>query len=192
MTAIAFAPGLPLTDEQFETLCRQNPDTNFELSAKGELIVVPPLGGESGSRESQLIAQLVSWCDRDGTGLTFSSQTIFQLPSGAKRMPDVAWVRRDRWEALSPKQQQGFPPLAPDFVAELRSFRDELAPLQTKMEESVEAGVRLSWLIDPQRRVVEIYTQNGDCQELENPDSVNGDPVLPGFTLSLKPLFQTV
>jgi Uma2 family endonuclease len=189
MDAIALAPAIHLSDEQFEQLCRQNPDTNFELSAKGELIVVPPVGLEGGSREFTLIGQFYTWAERDGTGIACSSQTLFQLPNGAKRMPDVAWVRKARVESLTPEQKRGFPPIAPDFIIELRSPSDAISALEEKMEEYLDAGVKLAWLVDPTERTVTIYRSTGQ-ERLENPIEVSGDPDLPGFVLRTESLFR--
>ena len=189
MTQLTLAPAITLTDWQFEQLCRQNPDRTIESSPKGVLTMTPPVGFEGGNRESLLNAQVTAWAMEDGTGLTFSSQTLFQLPNGAKYMPDVAWVRRDRLQALTSEQKRGFAPIAPDFVIELRSPSDPLAPLQDKMLDYIDAGVRLAWLIDPVRRVVEIYRLDGDRQVLDNPISISGESLLPGFELKLAPLF---
>ncbi|WP_017326683.1 Uma2 family endonuclease [Synechococcus sp. PCC 7336] len=189
MTSIILAPAVQLTDWQFEQICQQNPLTSFELSAKGELIVVPPVGGEAGRREFALLSQLGHWAARNPSGIGFSSQTIFQLPNGAKRMPDFAWVWRERWDKLTPEQKRGFPPLAPDFVVELRSPSDSLQELQAKMQEYARAGVPLGWLIDPIRRTVEVYQPDVETKIVRT-DAIAGDPLLPGLTLDLLRLWQ--
>ena len=189
MARLTLAPAITLTNQQFEQLCRQNPDQTVEMSAKGVLTMTPPVGFEGGNRESILNALVAMWAMAEGSGITFSSQTLFQLPNGAKYMPDIAWVRRDRLQSLTPEQKRGFAPIAPDFVVELRSASDSLATLRDKMVDYIDAGVRLAWLIDPVRRVVEIYHLNGDRQVFDSPTSVSGDPILPGFTLQLAPLF---
>ena len=183
MDTIVLEPAIALTDEQFEALCRQNPDKNFELSAMGDLIVVAPVGGDSGDLEAEAIGQLWAWNRRHRTGKVFSSQTCFQLPNGAKRMPDAAWLRLERWQALSAEQRQGFVPLAPDFALEIRSPSDDLSPLQAKLREYLAAGVRLAWLVDPQRQVVEVYRPNRPVEILSSPDTLAGEEVLSGFTL---------
>ncbi|MEO1133325.1 MAG: Uma2 family endonuclease, partial [Cyanobacteria bacterium J06639_1] len=157
--ALDLKPLVTWTDERFDALCRANPDWNFELTAEGALIVVAPVGGLNGSEESEVIRQLGNWNVETGSGKTFSSQTVFSLPNGSKRMPDAAWVQLERWEALTPEEQRGYVPLAPDFAVEVRSPTDELATLQEKMRDYVDAGVRLGWLIDPQNRKVEIYRE---------------------------------
>ncbi len=139
-----------LTNEQFYQLCLRNQELQFELTEKGELIVMAPLGGESGNREAGLIADVEIWNRRSKLGYVFSSSTIFKLPKGAKRSPDFAWIEKDRWDGLSPEQRRAFPPIAPDFVIELRSATYDLKTLQTKMQEYLDNGVRLGWLINPQ------------------------------------------
>ncbi|MFN6561012.1 MAG: Uma2 family endonuclease [Nostoc sp. ChiSLP01] len=174
-----------LTDEQFYQLCQNNRELQFERTAKGELIIMPPVGGESGNREADLIIDLGIWNRQTDLGYTFSSSTIFKLPNGADRSPDVTWVQRERWEALTPEQRRKFPPIAPDFVIELRSATDNLETLRQKMQEYLDAAVKLAWLINPQQQQVEIYCQ-GQNVELRNlPTELSGEDVLPGFSLSL-------
>jgi Uma2 family endonuclease len=174
-----------LTDNQFYRLCRDNPDLQFELTAQKGLIIMPPTGSRTGWRNSKLTHRLVQWAEADGTGLTFDSSTGFTLPNGAKRSPDGAWVRRERWEALSEEEQDEFAPLCPDFVIELRSPRDNLSTLQSKMLEYIENGALLGWLIDPGNRRVYVYRPGQPVEGLENPDNVIGDPVMSGFLLNL-------
>jgi Uma2 family endonuclease len=176
---------IPLTDEQFYQLCQNNREFNFETTAQGELIIMSPVGGESGNREAELIIDLGIWNRQTNLGYTFSSSTIFKLPNGAKRSPDAAWIRRERWEALPPEQRRKFPPIAPDFVIELRSATDDLQALRDKMQEYMDAGVQLAWLINPQQQQVEIYRQ-GQPVEIRNlPTELSGETLLPGFNLSL-------
>ena len=173
------------TDEQFYLLCRDNPDLRFELTAQKELIVMPPTGAKTGWRNSKLTQRLANWAEEDGTGLTFDSSTGFTLPNGAKRSPDAAWVSRERWEALTEEEQDGFAPLCPDFVIELRSPWDNLSTLQGKMVEYLDNGAQLGWLMDPGLRRVYIYRPAQPVQRLEDADSIPGEPVLPGFVLNL-------
>ncbi|AUT03336.1 hypothetical protein CLI64_24585 [Nostoc sp. CENA543] len=174
-----------LTDEQFYQLCQNNQELKFERTAKGELIIMPPAGGESGNREADLIIDLGIWNRQTGLGYTFSSSTIFKLPNGSDRSPDVAWIQKQRWEALTPEQRRRFPPIAPDFVIELRSATDDLETLRQKMQEYMDAGVKLGWLINPQQQQVEIY-RLGKAVELQNlPTELLGEDVLPGFILHL-------
>ncbi len=144
---------LKLLDAEFEQIVRANPEWNFEQTAAGELVIVPPTGGTAGRKNSSLTGQLDAWVEAHlSLGESFDSNTLFVLPNGAKRMPDASWVKRDRWEALTQQQQDGYVPLCPDFVVELRPPTDSLEELQTKMREYIDNGARLGWLINPQAR----------------------------------------
>jgi Uma2 family endonuclease len=180
---------LKLTDEQFYQLCIANPEQPLELTAAGVLVVMPPVGGESGSYESELGADVINWNRRTQLGKVFSSSTVFKLPDGSQRSPDVAWVERSRWEALTQEERKKFPPLAPDFVIELKSETDRLPKLQTKMQEYRDNGVRLGWLINPQDRTVEIYRLGQEVEVVSSPFSLNGEDVLPGFTLEINSIW---
>lgn len=174
-----------LTDEQFYQLCIANGDLNLEMNAAGELIIVPPVGGESGNQEADLITDLNNWNRQAKLGKVFSSSTIFMLPNGAKRSPDAAWVKLEQWLALTPEQRKKFPPLVPDFLIELRSPTDRLAPLQEKMEEYIENGLGLGWLINPQDANVEIYRLGRNVEIIQMPAILSGENILPGFELQL-------
>src|ERR1044071_3616876 len=174
---------LHLTDEQFLQLCRDNRDLRFELTAEGELIIMPPTGSLTGWRNADINHQLTAWAKSDGTGLTFDSSTGFRLPNGAKRSPDAAWIRRDRWDALTEQEKEGFAPLCPDFVLELRSTDDSLSSLQDKLAEYIANGAQLGWLIDPKAKRVYIYRPNQPIECLDQPEAVSCDTVLPGFGL---------
>jgi Uma2 family endonuclease len=178
------SPTIELTDEQFFQLCQNNQDLRLERTADGELIIMPPTGWESGNRNSRLTQRLGNWADTDGTGLSFDSSTGFKLPNGANRSPDASWVSRERLEALNPDPAK-FLPLAPDFVVELRSASDSLRTVQQKMQEYIDNGVRLGWLIDPQNQQVEIYRPGQEVEILRAPTSLSGENVLPGFVLNL-------
>ncbi|PPT08586.1 Protein of unknown function DUF820 [Geitlerinema sp. FC II] len=185
--AIALPPTLTLTvtPEQFEELARVNRELRLERTASGELIVMPPTGSETGNRNVELAAEVVVWNRQTGLGKVFDSSTGFRLPNSANRSPDVSWVKGDRWEALSAEERQGFAPLCPDFVVELRSPSDSLKPLRQKMQEYIDNGARLGWLIDTPSRRVEVYRQHRAVEVLENPVTLSGEAVLPGFVLSL-------
>ncbi len=178
-----------LTDKQFYNLCQVNPNWNLERTAKGELVIMPPVGGESGQREADLITDLNIWNRQTQLGIVFSSSTIFSLPNGGDRSPDVAWIKCDRWNNLTAKEKKGFPPICPDFVIELRSQSDALKPLQTKMQEYLASGLNLGWLIDPQNNQVEIHRPNQDVEIIKLPSKLLGESILPGFVLDL-PIFQ--
>ncbi len=180
---------LRVTHEEFEKLCQDNPERALELTASGELIVMPPVGGESGNYESELGIDLGNWNRQTKLGKTFSSSTVFVLPNSALRSPDAAWVELSRWEALTPEQRNKFPPLSPDFVIELRSATDRLPPLREKMEEYKANGVRLGLLIDPQDRQVEIYRPGREPEILGSPTSIDCSEVMPDFILSLSEIW---
>lgn len=178
-------PTIELTDEQFEQICRANRDLRFERTAEGELIVMSPTGSETGERNWGLNGQLWLWNQQNRLGKGFDSSTGFKLPNGATRSPDAAWVTNERWDALPTQQKRKFAPICPDFVVELRSPSDELEDLQAKMQEYLNNGIRLGWLIDPETRLVEIYRPNQPVQVLNNPTTLSGESVLPGFVLDL-------
>src|SRR5205085_2259633 len=170
-----------VTPEQFERLCRKHRDLRLELTSTGELIVMPPTGSETGRRNFNLTYQLGAWAKKDGTGVGFDSSTIFALPNGARRSPDASWVKRAKWERLTPREQKGFAPICPDFVVELRSEADRLSPLLSKMEEYIANGAAMGWLIDPLTRRIHMYRPAQEPFILENPETVSGDPLLRGF-----------
>jgi len=174
-----------LTDEQFYDICQNNRELKFERSPRGELIIMSPVGGESGNREADLIIDLGIWNRQTGLGYTFSSSTIFKLPNGGDRSPDAAWIVRERYSALTPERRRKFTPIAPDFVIELRSATDSLEMLHVKMGEYMDAGVQLGWLINLQQQQVEIYRPGEEVEVRNMPTELSGEEILPGFTLSL-------
>lgn len=178
-----------LTDEQFARVCQENPEVRFERNAAGELIVMPPTGGETGKRNFEIYIDLGIWNRQAKLGVAFDSSTLFRLPNGADRSPDVAWIRQERWDALTVQEQQQFPPICPDFVLELRSKTDSLQPLRDKMLEYQQNGARLGWLINPQDRQVEIYRLSQPVEVVDAPSSLSGEDVLPGFVLDLTPVW---
>lgn len=182
---IPHALTLTVTHEQFIELASANRDLQLERTATGALIVNPPTGGETGYTNLDVEGQLWLWNRRNRLGKAFNSSTGFHLPNGADRSPDAAWIRQERWDALTSQEQKSFIPLSPDFVVELRSETDRMKPLRDKMTEYMENGVRLGWLIDRKNRKVEIYRQNREVEVLENPTTLSGEDVLPGFVLDL-------
>lgn len=172
-----------LTDEQFYQLCTNNPDLAIERTAQGVLIFMSPVGGDSGNYEMEFGIDLGNWNRQTKLGKVFSSSTLFKLPGGGDRSPDAAWVELSRWQSLTPEQRQKFPPIAPDFVLELRSRTDDLDMLQEKMQEYMDSGVRLGWLFNPQDQQVEIYRQGREKEVRSLPTTLSGEEVLPGFVL---------
>jgi Uma2 family endonuclease len=179
-----------MTDDQFFEFCQLNRDLRIERNKFGDISIMSPAGSATGNREGRIIQQLMNWTDEDGTGIAFSSSTGFTLSTGAKRSPDAAWVKLERWNQLTPKQQEKFAPICPDFVIELRSASDNLQPLKDKMQEYMqEPGIQLGLLIDRKNRRVYIY-RPGQIEEcLENPDTVSCESVLPGFVLNMSKIW---
>ncbi|VXD24438.1 Uma2 family endonuclease [Planktothrix paucivesiculata] len=176
---------LDLTAEQFWQLCQENNDFQFERTNSGELIIMPPTGGNTGKRNADLIFQLLVWKRQNNLGEVFDSNTGFTLPNGADRAPDASWVSRERWESLTPEQQDKFVPLCPDFVVELMSPSDSLEKTREKMQEYQENGARLGWLINRKQQQIEVYRLHQAVEILEHPNQVSGEDVLPGFVLDL-------
>jgi Uma2 family endonuclease len=181
---------IQLTNEQFYQLCHNNPEIKFERDRKGEIIIVSPTGGETGKVNSEINVDFGIWNRQVKLGVLFDSSTCFQLPNGANRSPDVSWISNQRWDTLTSEQKEKFPPIAPDFVLELMSPTDNLKETQAKMQEYMENGVKLGWLINRKQRQVEIYRWEQPVEILENPIQISGEDVLPGFTLDLQIVWQ--
>ncbi|RCJ39928.1 hypothetical protein A6769_05055 [Nostoc punctiforme NIES-2108] len=177
---------IDLTDDQFFQMCQKNRDYRFERTASGEILIMPPTGSDTGNRNFDMVVELGIWNKQTKLGKGFDSSTGFTLPNGAERSPDVSWVKIERWNALTPEQQEKFAPICPDFVVELRSRTDSLKELQEKMQEYIENGTQLGWLIDRKNKRVEIYRPGKDVEILDNPASLSGENVLPGFVLDLQ------
>ena len=175
----------PMTQEEFYAFCQANRDLRIERTAQGDVVIMPPAFSDTGNRNFNLAAYLWVWTEQDGTGLGFDSSSGFTLPNGATRSPDAAWIKAERWNALTEAEKASFAPICPDFVIELRSASDTLAGLQDKMQEYMDNGTSLGWLIDRKHRMVYVYRPNLAPERLENPDEVRGDPELPGFSLPM-------
>ena len=181
---------LKVTSEQFALLAAANRDVQLELTATGKLVIMPPTRGNTGKRNIDIEGQLWFWNRQAKLGAAFNSSTAFKLPNGAERCPDAAWVIQDRWNTLTPEEQETFPPLCPDFAIELRSKSDNIEPLRKKMREYIDNGLRLGWLIDTKNKRVEIYRANQPVEVVDNPTSLSGEDVLPGFVLDLQAVFS--
>ena len=173
----------PMTEAQFYEFCLANRELRIERTARGEVIVMPPAFSDTGNRNFNIAAQLWNWIERDGTGLGFDSSSGFTLPNGAMRSPDAAWIKLERWNALTDKQKASFAPICPDFVIELRSASDTVPSLQKKMAEYIANGTVLGWLIDRQNQMVYIYRPHQEPVILNSPERVSGEPELSGFEL---------
>ncbi len=148
---------LKLTDDQFFQLCQDNRDLRFERNSNGDIVIMPPTGGETSNRNIEIAYQVQAWSRQNKLGIAFDSSGGFKLPNGADRSPDASWIPLEKWNNLTPQQRQNFLPLCPDFVIELRSPTDTLKTLQNKIKEYLENGTKLGWLINPKDKQVEIY-----------------------------------
>lgn len=176
-------------DADFYEFCQANQDWRIERTSDGDIIIMPPTGGETGGRNFDLSVAFGNWAKAEGTGKGFDSSTVFSLPNGANRSPDLAWVKFLRWNALAPEERRGFPPLCPDFIVELRSHTDSLSTLQSKMQEYIDNGSELGWLIDPFEKKVYVYRPQAQVECLDNPTTVSGEPLLKGFVLDVRELW---
>lgn len=179
-----------ISDRQLEALSRDNPDARLETNSQGHLIFMSPTGGETGDRNGELFFQIKLWNKQSKLGKVFDSSTGFKLSNGAVRSPDVSWVAHSKWNSLTKQQKRKFPPLDPDFVLELMSPTDDLDELQNKMEEYINCGVRLGWLINPDERQVEIYRQGKNKEILNNPLTLSGEEILSGLVVDLSEIFD--
>ena len=193
METISIPKGFKVTPEQFDLLADAEQQARMELTKDGELIIMSPTGGEAGRKNSRLTQQVRNWADKDGTGEVFDSSTVFVLDNGSRKSPDVSWVTLAKWNSLTQKQKEGFPPIAPDFVIELVSPSDlrnqRYEDLQAKMQEYLENGMKLGWLIEPKAKTVEIYRRGKPVEILNNPQTISGENVLPNFILDLSKIF---
>ncbi len=187
---IRMRPVFEMTDENFFEFCQLNRDLRIERTAEGDVVIMPPAGGETGNRNAKLTSQVTNWTREDGTGVSFDSSTGYNLPNGATRAPDASWVRRSRLKNLTVKQKQRFLPLCPDFVVELRSPSDRLSDVKDKMEEYLDNGAELGWLLDPGSRRVYVYRPDSPLEVLDNPQQILGGPLLPGFVLDLREIWE--
>ena len=178
-----------ITDKHFEEICRKNRDFKIEQTADGELILMPPTLPDSGWRNTKLTTRTENWSDFHKSGIVFDSSTYFTLPNGARRSPDVTWIRREKWDSLTKEQREKISRIVPDFVIELRSSTDSLKTLQAKMREYIENGISLGWLIDLKNRKVYIYRANGEIEILQNPEKISGEDILVGFELNVQEIF---
>lgn len=185
-------PAVQMDDEQFFAFCQENADYRIERDADGEIAIMPPTGGETGRRNSDLITDLNLWARRDGTGVVFDSSTGFRLPDGATRSPDAAWVSRERLARIAPADKDRFLPLAPDFVLELASPSDDVDALDQKMQEYRANGVRLGWLLLPAKPQARIYRPGARPLTLDAPTEIDGGDVLVGLRLDLRPIWQAI
>jgi Uma2 family endonuclease len=180
----------PMNDDEFFDFCRRHKELRIEMEKDGEIIIMPPTGSETGIKNFKLTGMFWAWVEKDGSGEGFDSSTGFVLPNGAKRSPDLSWMTLEKWNAIPKAKRKKFAPVCPDFVVELLSETDNLSKLKDKMEEYVENGARLGWLIDAAKRKVYVYRPNEEVETLENPSEISGEPLLQGFVLNLKKIWE--
>ncbi len=180
----------PMNDDEFFDFCQRHKDLRIEMNEDGEIIIMPPTGSETGGKNFNLIVKFGIWVEKDGGGKGFDSSTGFILPNGAKRSPDLSWMTLEKWNAIPKAKRKKFAPVCPDFVVELRSETDNLTKLKDKMEEYLENGASLGWLIDAAKRNVYVYRPNAKVEVLENPAEISGEPFLKGFVLNLKEIWE--
>ncbi len=180
---------IELTDERFEQICQSNRDLRFERTSIGELVVMSPAGSETGRQNWGLAGQLWIWHQQTLLGVGFDSSAGFTLPNGAIRSPDLSWIKQERWDTLNTAQKRKFAPICPDFVVELCSPSDRLVEVQAKMQEYLDNGTRLGWLIDPESKSAQIYRQNQRVEVQNAPNSLSGEDILPGFELDLQEIW---
>ncbi len=173
------------SDEEFLDFCRRNPDARIERTSEGEIEIMAPSHTETGRMNSSVSALLWLWAKNDGTGRSFESSTGFTLPNRALRAPDASWVSDTRWNALADEERRGFAQICPDFVVELRSESDTVSKLKAKMNEYMENGASLGWLIDPIEKKVHVYRPQALAEILDNPAEISGEFVLKGFVLKM-------
>ncbi len=187
---INLKPTFDLTDDTFMEICHYNKEINFEKTAKGDLIIMSPTGSETGYKNSSLLGQLWNWNYQKKLGKTFDSSTGFKLPNGATRSPDVSWIKKERWETLTKDEKRKFAPICPDFVIELLSVNDDWDEGKSKMQEYLENGIKLGWLIDSEKKKVAIYRADQEIEILDQPQSLLGENILPEFVLDLTDIFE--
>jgi Uma2 family endonuclease len=182
---VNFPAIVTMTHAQFAEFCQANQDLRIERTATGEVIIMPPAFSDTGNRNFNIAVQLGIWTEQNCTGIGFDSSAGFTLPNGATRSPDASWIKLERWNALTPAERASFAPICPDFVIELRSASDTLISLQSKMQEYIDNGASLGWLIDRKNRQIYIYRPDRSPEVLEQPEVISGEPELPGFELQM-------
>ena len=180
----------PLTDEELMRFCAANGPLQIEQESNGELVVMSPTGSEGAGQNAEIVVDLGMWARVDGRGKVFDSNAGFRLPDGSVRAADAAWVSWTRWNQLSREEQRRFSPLCPEFVIELRSPNDRLVDVQAKMQMWLSNGAELAWLIDPERKLVEIYRPGREAESVVGASSAEGDGPVAGFVLELHRLWS--
>lgn len=197
MQTLVALPELPvrlaydrLSDKAYLKFCEANPNLNIERTAEGEIVIVPPAGGESDYRNADAIIQLGNWALADGRGKTFGSSVQFLLPDGSALSPDAAWVSNDALERLPRQQRKEFLRLCPEFVIEVLSPSDRLKKAQAKMEQWIANGVQLAWLIDGDAETVYVYQKDRPVETRRGILKLAGKGPVKGFVLQLRAIWD--
>lgn len=187
---LQFEPFFKMTDEQFFDFCQSNRDVRIERNSQGEIVIIPPTGCETGDKNAEITMQLRLWTKKDKRGKSADSSAGYKMPNGAIMSPDASWISNERLKKVSPTKRRKFLPLAPDFVIELRSESDSLSKLKEKMQEYIENGVALGWLIDASEKRIYVYRPKMQVEILENPAEISGEPFLKDFMLDLREIWN--
>lgn len=188
-TPIFLRPATPLTDDELIHLSQANKPYRFERNKCGEIVMMTPVGGIGGTHEGWVFSFLVNWNETAQTGVAFGPNTGFNLPDSSCLSPDAAWVSLARWNALTPDEQAGFPPLCPEFLTEVRSRSDSRRMVEEKMQLWLENGVQLAWLVDPIDANVSIYKPGEAVRTLQRPEVVEATDPVAGFVLRAERLW---
>ncbi len=188
-TPISLRPAITLSDEELMRFSRDNKPYKIERNAKGEITIMSPVGGIGSTHEGYVVTKFFNWALDRGDGIPFNSNAGFNLPDGSCLSPDTAWISLPRWNALTLKQQTGFPPLCPDFLIEIRSASDSRRDLEAKMQLWLDNGAQLAWLIDPIDANVVLYRPGLPPDTLDRPHTVQAAAPVEGFNLDCTPLW---
>ncbi len=187
---VVLHPAKRFSDEELLEFCAANEVLRIERTAEGDLVVMTPAGGRTSNREGYIFRELDLWVEREAKGIAFNSNGGFLFPDGTMRSPDAAWLSSGQWNLLTKKQQEGFLPVCPEFVVELRSPGDRASQVEARLEFWMSRGVQLGWLIDPQRRLVMIYRSGQEPDTLLRPEFLDGEGPVAGFRLKMQRFWE--
>jgi Uma2 family endonuclease len=179
-----------VSEQEYLAFCRLNPDLRVERSSEGEIVIIPPPGGESSYRSLGVATQLSAWAAKDRSGKVFDSSAQYILPDSSRLSPDASWVSNKALQRFTPQQRKEFLRLCPEFLVEVLSPSDRLKTARQKMEQWIANGARLAWLIDGDRKTVYIYRPNHPAEILRGAPELPGEGPVQGFNLDLRPIWQ--
>ncbi|GAB3769597.1 Uma2 family endonuclease [Spirosoma horti] len=179
------------TDDELVRFCLANPELTIERDENGILYInMSPTHLLTSTNNSELNGEFVIWNRKAKAGKVIDSNGGFFLKDKSMKAPDVAWIRREQWEALSKKEKHSFPHLAPDFVLELASDSDNLDLVKEKMEKWLANGVRLAWLISPEEKLTYIYRPEQSVETKAFTETLSGEDVMIGFETVLADILE--